>query len=138
MIETRLGNPPPSEIQYLLSSPDDRAGALGFGLNVQPPAPVRTFNKTLDLARLIEVADQIVAAEKDLSAPAGADAEQAEALMRAGTSMGGAPPKATVEDEDALWLAKFPHRDDRWNNPRVEHAMLTLARECGISCVEAR
>lgn len=58
--------------------------------------------------------------------------------MRAGTSMGGARPKATVEDEGALWLAKFPHRDDRWNNPRVEHAMLTLARECSISCAESR
>lgn len=139
LIETRLGNPSPSEIQYLLNSPDDRAGALSFGLNVQPPAPVRTFNKTLDLARLIEVADQIVAAEKDpAAAPAGADAEQAEALMRAGTSMGGARPKATVEDEGALWLAKFPHRDDRWNNPRVEHAMLTLARGCGISCAESQ
>jgi serine/threonine-protein kinase HipA len=52
--------------------------------------------------------------------------------------MGGARPKATVEDDDALWLAKFPHRDDRWNNPRVEHAMLALARSCGISCAESR
>jgi serine/threonine-protein kinase HipA len=140
LIETRLGNPSPTEIQYLLNSPDDRAGALGFGLNVQPPAPIRTFNKTLDLARLIAIADQIVAAEKDpeAEAPTGSDAEQAEALLRAGTSMGGARPKATVEDEDGLWLAKFPHRDDRWNNPRVEHAMLTLAHECGISCAESR
>jgi serine/threonine-protein kinase HipA len=81
-----------------------------------------------------------VAAEKDPEAPtpAGEDAEQAEALLRAGTSMGGARPKATVEDENALWLAKFTHRDDRWNNPRVEHAMLTLARSCGIACAESR
>ena len=140
LIETRLGNPSLTEIQYLLNSPDDRAGALGFGLNVQPPAPARTFNKTFDLAGLIALADQIVAAEKDPKAPAptGSDAEQAETLMRAGTSMGGARPKATVEDEGVLWLAKFPHREDRWNNPRVEHAMLTLAHECGISCAESR
>ncbi|WP_074123015.1 HipA domain-containing protein [Bradyrhizobium sp. AS23.2] len=58
--------------------------------------------------------------------------------MRAGTSMGGARPKATVEDADALWLAKFPHRDDKWNNTRVEHAMLLLARKCGLSCVDSR
>jgi serine/threonine-protein kinase HipA len=140
LIETRTSNPSLTEIQYLLNSPDDRAGALGFGLNVQPPAPVRTFNKTLDLARLIAVAEEIVAAEKDpdAPAPAGSDAEQAEALLRAGTSMGGARPKATVEDEGAIWLAKFPHREDRWNNPRVEHAMLSLAHECGISCAESR
>jgi serine/threonine-protein kinase HipA len=140
LIEKRLGNVEPTEIQYLLNSPDDRAGALGFGLNVVPPAPVRKFNRTLDLAKLIELADQIVAAEKDPEdpKPVGADAEQAEALLNAGTSMGGARPKATVEDDDALWLAKFTHQDDRWNNPRVEHAMLTLARTCGISCAESR
>jgi serine/threonine-protein kinase HipA len=140
LIEKRLGNVNPTEMEYLLNSPDDRAGALGFGLNVQPPAAVRKFNRTLDLANLIGLADQIVAAEKDPEAPksAGIDAEQAEALLRAGTSMGGARPKATVEDDDALWLAKFPHRDDRWNNPRVEHAMLALARNCEISCAESR
>lgn len=96
LIEKRLGNVEPTEIQYLLNSPDDRAGALGFGLNAEPPAPVRKFNRTLDLAKLIELADQIVAAEKDPDAPkpAGADAEQAEALLNAGTSMGGRPPKS--------------------------------------------
>jgi serine/threonine-protein kinase HipA len=140
LIEKRLGNVTPTEMEYLLNSPDDRAGALGFGLNVQPPPPARNFNRTLDLAKLIELADQMVAAERDPEAPkpAGTDAEQAEALLRAGTSMGGARPKATVEDDDALWLAKFTHRDDRWNDPRVEHAMLTLARNCGISCAESR
>jgi serine/threonine-protein kinase HipA len=140
LIEKRLGNVTPTEMEYLLNSPDDRAGALGFGLNVQPPAPARKFNRTLDLAMLIEFADRMVAAEKDPEAPkpAGADAEQVEALLRAGTSMGGARPKATVEDDDALWLAKFTHRDDRWNNPRVEHAMLALARNCGISSAESR
>jgi serine/threonine-protein kinase HipA len=140
LIEKRLGNLAPTEIEYLLNSPDDRAGALGFGLGVQPPAPVRSFNRTLDLARLMDIADQVVAAEKDPQAPkpAGADAEQTELLLQAGTSMGGARPKATVEDEDGLWLAKFTHPDDRWNNPRVEHAMLTLAKNCGLTCAESR
>lgn len=27
------------EFDYLLQGPDDRAGALGFGLNATPPAP---------------------------------------------------------------------------------------------------
>jgi serine/threonine-protein kinase HipA len=140
LIEKRLGNLAPTEIEYLLNSPDDRAGALGFGLGVQPPAPARHFNRTLDLGRLIAIADQIVAAEKDPEAPkpAGADAEQAELLLQAGTSMGGARPKATVEDDEGLWLAKFTHPDDRWNNPRVEHAMLVLARNCGLSSAESR
>ena len=31
------------EFEFLLLGPDDRAGALGFGLNVEPPAPRRLF-----------------------------------------------------------------------------------------------
>lgn len=37
-IEARWGNTSPTEIQHLINPPDDRAGALSFGLNVQPPA----------------------------------------------------------------------------------------------------
>ena len=46
--------------------------------------------------------------------------------------MGGARPKAVVENDIGLWVAKFGRPDDRWNNPRVEHAMLEMARSCGI------
>ena len=46
--------------------------------------------------------------------------------------MGGARPKAVVEDDDALWVAKFNRADDKWNTARVEHAMLSLARACGL------
>jgi serine/threonine-protein kinase HipA len=52
--------------------------------------------------------------------------------------MGGARPKAVVEDDDGLWIAKFNRPDDPWNNARVEHAMLTLARACGLSAAESR
>jgi len=141
LIEKRLGAAAElHEIQYMLNSPEDRAGALGFGLGPTPPAPVRLFNRTMDLGRLMEMADRIIAAENDPDAPAptGPDAEQAEQLLKAGTSMGGARPKATVEDADGLWLAKFSLQKDTWNNPRVEHAMMLLAARCGISCAETR
>src|SRR5262249_42197055 len=52
VIERHAGKAHLSELDYLLESPDDRAGALGFGLGQQPPAPRRQFNKTLNLARL--------------------------------------------------------------------------------------
>jgi len=55
-----------------------------------------------------------------------------------GTSLGGARPKNVVEDEAGLWVAKFPHPDDRWNVTRVEAAMLALARECGLRVAESR
>jgi len=122
------------ELTYLLQSPDDRAGALGFGLGKEPPAPKRNFNRTLDLAKLQEAADFIV----DNGKSNGPDAEQLDKLMLLGTSMGGMRPKAVVEDNGALWVAKFNKPSDRWNNARVERAMLMLARAAGITTAESK
>ena len=52
VIEKHAGKAQLGELDYLLHSPDDRAGALGFGLNQVPPAPQRKFNQTLDLEKL--------------------------------------------------------------------------------------
>lgn len=135
LIEWHLGQEPLSELHYLLHSPDDRAGALGFGLSPTPPAPRRVFNQTLELARLQRIADAILA---DEAVVAGGDAEQVENLLLIGTSMGGARPKAVVEDDDGLRIAKFNRSDDRWDCARVEHAMLMLARACGLDVAESR
>ncbi len=135
IIEKRAGKPQLDELYYLLYSPDDRAGALGFGLNPNPPGPRRKFNLSIDLARLQEFADQIV---EDEELPQGPDAEQVQDLMEAGTSMGGARPKAVVEDGDALWIAKFNRKDDKYNHARTERAMLKLASACGIHPAESR
>ena len=135
VIEKRSGRTQLGEIEYLLYSPDDRAGALGFGLNREPPAPRRKFNQTVELERLQALADAIIADEE---IPDDADAEQAQDLMFGGTSMGGARPKAVVEDSNTLWIAKFNRPDDKWNDARVEHAMLVLARECGLQTSESK
>lgn len=135
VIEKRSGKAKLEEMDYLLHSPDDRAGALGFGLNAEPPAPRRTFNRTMDLAKLQAFADKIVNDEK---LPDDPDAEQAHDLLNGGTSMGGARPKAVVEDEDGLWIAKFNRKDDKWNEAKVERAMLVLARACGILTAESK
>jgi serine/threonine-protein kinase HipA len=137
VIQRHLGKPQPGEMAYLLYSPDDRAGALGFGINQAPPAPRRTFNQTLELAKMQSLADAILADEDQAGAGAD-DQDQVEKLMVIGTSMGGARPKAVVESADGLWLAKFNCPDDSWNNARVEHAMLLLARACGLSTAESR
>ena len=135
VIDKRSGKAELSEMDYLLFSPDDRAGALGFGLNQEPPAPLRKFNQTMDLVRLQELADAIIA-DEDL--PQGAEAAQVQDLMLGGTSMGGARPKAVVEDKEGLWIAKFNRKDDTWNEARVERAMLELGRECGLHTAESR
>ncbi len=134
IIERNTGHTQLEEFDYLMQGPDDRAGALGFGLNVKPPAPRRKFNRTLDLERLLVTADAIIKDEPDI---AGSAAGQVEALMLLGTSMGGARPKAVVQHEQDLWLAKFSRQDDRWNHPRVEHGLLKLAEACNLTVADS-
>jgi len=135
VIEKHVGKPQLGELDYLLYAPDDRAGALGFGLGPEPPSPKRHFNKTLDLKKLLRLAEAIIADEE---VPQGPEADQVEDLMLIGTSMGGARPKVVVEDDDGLWIAKFNRPDDKWNHARVEHTMLVLARACGVRSAESR
>src|SRR5256886_6378989 len=95
----------------------------------------------MHLSRLQEPADLIVGEDELREKPAAtdrADLTQIQDLLLIGTAMGGARPKAVVEDREALWIAKFNRRDDKWNQARVEHAMLTLARECGLSVSQSR
>jgi serine/threonine-protein kinase HipA len=134
VIEKHAGAAQLGELDYLLNSADDRAGALGFGLNQQPPAPRRKFNKMIELAKLQEIAEALMR-EEDVRTE---EAAQVQDLMLIATSMGGARPKAVVEDGEGLWIAKFNRPDDRWNNTRVERAMLELARTCGISVATSR
>jgi len=89
----------------------------------------------MELERLQELADLIIT-DEDL--PEGPEAEQAQKLMVGGTSMGGARPKAIIEDGSGLWIAKLRHPEDKWNDARVEHAMLMLARECGLQVAESK
>lgn len=132
VIEHKLERGPADldEIDYLLHGPQDGAGYLSFGLTVQPPAPRRTYNRTHRLDELIAAAQAI----EDGKPVAVHLLEQ----LDPGTSMGGARPKATIEDDDGLWLGKFPARGDRCNLQRVEFATLDLARRCGLNVAQAR
>ncbi len=135
VIERHAGKSPLSELDYLLESPDDRAGALSFGLGQQPPAPRRKFNQTIVLAKLQAIADAII---EDEELPTDPEVTQAGELLLEGTSMGGARPKAVVEDDQGLWIAKFNRSDDKWNYARIEHAMLMLSRACGLTTAESK
>lgn len=125
-----------SQFDYLLRAPDDRAGALGFGRNTEPPFPENRYNRTLDLARLQQAADALIADDPELAGSAGEQAE--DLLLLGGTSLGGARPKAVVEDDGALWIAKFARTDDSYNQPRTEHGLLELAALCGIDVALSR
>ena len=129
IIEKHVGHADLTEVDYLLHSPEDRAGALSFGRGKTAPGPLRKFNQVVQLEALLAAAETFLAQDQ-----AGAQdiPEQLFELLRPGTSMGGARPKNVVEDGKGLWLAKFPDPGDRWSNARVEGAMLALAAECGI------
>ncbi|MDR3314890.1 MAG: HipA domain-containing protein [Coriobacteriales bacterium] len=134
LIERHIGSVALFEIDYLLNSPDDRIGALGFGHNPEPPAPKRLFNQMIDLERLQSIADDITN-EREV---VGSGLVQVEDLLLAGTSMGGARPKAVVSFEDALWIAKFNVTSDRWNSALIEHALLLLAQGCGLRVAQSK
>lgn len=118
------------EIDYLLNGPQDGAGYLSFGLKLEPPAAKRPYNRTHQLQQLIEAAEAI---EEGKRVPVHL-LEQLEP----GTSMGGARPKATIEDGHRLWIGKFPEKADRFNLQRVEYATIELARACKINASNAR
>ena len=135
IIEKHTGRTDLTEVDYLLHSPEDRAGALSFGRDKMPPAPIRKFNQVIQLEALLAGAEQFM---EDEAAGKPGVPEQMLELLQPGTSMGGARPKNVVEDPEGLWLAKFPDRSDKWNNARVEGAMLALAQECGLRVARHR
>ena len=130
LVERWLGRADLEEFDYLMAGSRDRAGALGFSDEPSPLA-AEAPGTTLTLERL--AAEAAILAEGP-----GAPAPPARDLLFPGTSLGGARPKATVLDGDELWLAKFGLPGDRWDESRVEHAMLRLATRCGIRAAESR
>ena len=123
-----------TEFDYLTLSDDrTRHGALRFlddGLEplsrLSPPVP-----RLVELERLRTLAHQF---ERD---PDGAD-EAVLDLAGAAGSLGGARPKASVQGEGQLWIAKFTSRNDRRAVERAEVATLRLAAKCGLRVSEAR
>ena len=60
-------------------------------------------------------------------------------LIRPGSSLGGARPKATVIDpKEQLWIAKFPSKNDENDSGAWEMVTHDLARICGLHVPEAK
>jgi len=61
------------------------------------------------------------------------------ALLAPGSSLGGARPKANFTDSDgALWIAKFPSRDDRRDIGAWEMVVHQLGKDAGLQLPDAR
>lgn len=137
VIERHVHKPNLDEFDYLMYGPDDRAGALGFGFNAIPPSPRRDFSRTLELETLQSLSEAILN-NQPIEAIETSKIGQVNELLLEATSMGGARPKAVIEDEKCLWIAKFSTSQDRWNYPRVEHAFLNLAKACGLNVADSK
>ena len=60
-------------------------------------------------------------------------------LIKPGSSLGGARPKATVVDpEGQLWIAKFPSKNDESDTGAWEKVVHDLARMCGLNVPASR
>lgn len=94
--------------------------------SLSPPTP-----RLIELERIRALAHQY---ERDPDQAGEAVLE----LAGAAASSGGARPKANVEDNGQLWIAKFSSRDDRRAVARAEVATLRLAANCGLRVPEAR
>lgn len=113
----------------LLGVRDDmRQGALRFRLpggGAYVAEDTEGVPPLLELPKLLGAADRL---ERDE-----ADEEELRMLLRGGSSLGGARPKAHVLDFDGrASIAKFPSPSDEWDVIRWESVALTLADAAGI------
>lgn len=123
-----------SEFDYLVLSDDrTRQGALRFlGEDMEPLSDL-----TPPIPRLVELERLRTLAQRFEQDPGGAE-EEARDLAGVAGSLGGARPKANVEGDGHLWIAKFTSAQDTKPVERAEVATLKLARMCGLRVAEAR
>lgn len=123
-----------SEFDYLVLSDDrTRQGALRFlGEDMDPLSDL-----TPPIPRLVELERLRTLAQRFERDPGGAE-EEARDLAGVAGSLGGARPKANVEGDGHLWIAKFTSAQDTKPVERAEVATLKLARMCGLRVAEAR
>lgn len=118
------------EPEFLLAANASRIGNLDFRFSLEDHEPTLGPPHFNDLAQIIQAALKLTAGETGET--------PLLKLLRQGSSMGDARPKRTVEWQDALWIAKFPVREDTLNIPRIEFATMELALRCGISVPELK
>ena len=123
---------------YLLGVYDEtRMGAIRFSLEDGGPflsddketaAPPWATLRTLEEASRQFEKDENTLEEKWL-----------KQLIRLGSSLGGARPKATVQAVDgSLWIAKFPSKHDDNNTGAWEKVVHDLAQMCGLDVPESK
>lgn len=111
-----------SPLTYLLESGSNRIGALDF-----QPSPDEYSNRPTDTAPLEELLESAARVEAGIPLSPALD----KALLQ-GSSVGGARPKALMEDGERKLIAKFSSAGDPYSVVKGEYAAMELARRAGI------
>ncbi|MET3900272.1 serine/threonine-protein kinase HipA [Devosia sp. UYZn731] len=118
-----VGAPNISELTFLLQSGSDRIGALDFQASATEYVPRLAAQASLD--ELMEAAAMI---EKGLPLTPALD----QALNH-GTSIGGARPKALINEGAKKFIAKFSASNDTYSVVKAEFIAMKLATACGLN-----
>lgn len=110
------------ELTYLLESGSDRIGALDFQRSATDYEPRESVKASLDT--LTQAVEYI---EKGL--PLSPELDQA---LQHGTSLGGARPKAQIEDANKKYIAKFSSTTDLYSIVKAEFIAMRLASLAGL------
>lgn len=110
------------ELIYLLESGSDRIGALDFQRSPSEYIPRSPCN--VPLAQLQESAERV---ERGIALSPELD----QALFH-GSSIGGARPKALIEDSGRKYIAKFSSSTDLYNVVKAEFLAMRLAALAGL------
>jgi len=116
------------ELTYLLESGSDRAGALDFQHSAREYVPRSA--QAASIEELLSAAERV-----EQGVPL--TAELAAALLH-GTSIGGARPKATIEDGDRKLIGKFASSTDSYNVVKAEYVAMRLAAIAGLEVAPVR
>jgi len=111
------------ELTYLLESGSDRIGALDFQLSAVDYVPRTSGKATLE--ELLQSAERV---EKGI--PLTTELDQA---LYHGSSIGGARPKALIQDGITKYIAKFSSSTDLYNVIKAEFVSMRLASLIGLN-----
>jgi len=110
------------ELTYLLESGSDRIGALDFQRS--PTEFVPRVPNNAGLEELLESAERV-----EQGIPLTAELDQA---LFHGSSIGGARPKALIEERNTKYIAKFSSSSDLYNVVKAEYVAMRLASISGL------
>lgn len=116
------------ELTYLLESGSDRIGALDFQRSATTYAPRGGGGASLE--ELLSVAERV-----ENGTPITPDLDLA---LFHGSSIGGARPKAIIDDGERKLIAKFSSRDDVFNLVKGEFIAMRLAGRVGLKVAPVR